>query len=114
MTGTGREVAREIRAIYGLDVVRVPLHRPSRRRYARPFICRTREQKWLRVAERVQRLAIEEARPVLIGTRSVGASEEISAILAARGIPHALLNAKQDDIEAEVVAIAGQPARVTV
>jgi preprotein translocase subunit SecA len=55
-----------------------------------------------------------QGRPVLIGTRSVRASEEISAVLGERGIDHALLNAKQDRQEAEVVALAGQPRRVTV
>jgi preprotein translocase subunit SecA len=62
------------------------------------------------VAERLQRLG----RPVLIGTRSVGASEELSRVLNDRGIAHALLNAKQDSAEAEVVAAAGQAGRVTV
>jgi preprotein translocase subunit SecA len=64
--------------------------------------------------ETVERLAIGAGRPVLIGTRSVGASEEISAILTERGIEHALLNARQDEMEAEIVAEAGQPGRVTV
>ena len=114
MTGTGREVAREIRSIYGLDVVRIPLHRPSRRLYARPRICSTQTEKWRLVADTVERLALREQRPVLIGTRSVSASEQISAVLDARGIAHALLNAKQDLSEAEVISEAGQPGRVTV
>lgn len=113
MTGTAREVAREIRAVYGLDVVRVPLHRPSRRRHGPTLVCLSREEKWQLIADRVARLA-QDGRPVLIGTRSVGASEEISAVLAERSIAHALLNAKQDDIEAEIVAQAGQSSRVTV
>ncbi len=114
MTGTAREVAREIRSVYGLDVVRIPLHRPSQRRYHPPRICVTQADKWRLVADRVEQLAMREDRPVLIGTRSVGASEEISAILNARGIDHALLNAKQDDTEADIVSQAGEPARVTV
>ena len=96
MTGTAREVAGEIRSVYGLDVVRIPLHRPSRRAYGRPRIFRTRDEKWQAVADSVQRMVVEAGRPVLIGTRSVKASEEISAVLAERGIEHALLNAKQD------------------
>ena len=65
-----------------------------------------------------QQMAQQAGRPVLIGTWSVEASEQISALLAARGVPHALLNAKQDqgeaEVVAEVVAAAGQPGRVTV
>ncbi|MBR0975312.1 MULTISPECIES: preprotein translocase subunit SecA [Bradyrhizobium] len=114
MTGTAREVAREIKSVYGLDVVRIPLNRPSQRRVARPLVCTTPAEKLRMIADRVERLAVAEGRAVLIGTRSVGASEEISAALNARGITHALLNAKQDQDEAEVVAKAGEPARVTV
>jgi preprotein translocase subunit SecA len=113
MTGTAREVAREIRAVYGLDVVRIPLHRPSRRSYEPPQVFATRAEKWRAVAATIARLTAE-GRPVLIGTRSVSASEEISAVLAEHGIEHALLNAKQDQEEADVIAAAGQPARVTV
>ncbi len=114
MTGTAREVSREIGLVYGLDVVRIPLHRPSRRQYARPVVCASQRDKWHRVAEAVEFEAVRQGRPVLIGTRSVRASEEISAALQERGIAHLLLNAKQDKEEAEVIALAGQPARVTV
>jgi preprotein translocase subunit SecA len=114
MTGTGKEVAPEIRAVYGLDVVRVPLNRPSRRRYAKPRVCTTKQQKWRLVVETVERIAVRDGRPVLIGTRSVAASEEISAVLTERGIEHALLNAMQDKSEAEIIAKAGMPGVVTV
>lgn len=114
MTGTAKEVAREIRVVYDLEVVRIPLHRPSQRRYARPCVYLTKAEKWRHVADSVERLALGQGRPVLIGTRSVGASEEISAILTARGVDHALLNARQDAQEAEIVAQAGQPGRITV
>ena len=114
MTGTAREVTREIEAVYGLDVANIPLHKPARRAYGRGHVCMTLEEKWNKVADAVEQLALAEGRPVLIGTRSVKASEEISAVLAARGIDHALLNAKQDEAEAEVISLAGQPARVTV
>ncbi len=114
MTGTAREVGREIRSVYGLDVVRIPLHRPSRRMYRPPQVCTTHAEKWRKVAASVERLAVAEGRPVLIGTRSVRASEEISAVLHEREIEHALLNAKQDQEEASIVALAGQASRVTV
>jgi preprotein translocase subunit SecA len=114
MTGTAQEVAREIASVYRLGVVRVPLHRPSRRVHAGTAFCATLAEKWAAVAESVERIACIARRPVLIGTRSVHASEELSRVLAARGIEHALLNAKQDQAEAEVIALAGQPGRVTV
>jgi preprotein translocase subunit SecA len=114
MTGTAREVAGEVQRVYGLDVVRIPLHRPSQRRHAPPRLHVTRQAKWRAIADDVERIAAGQGRPVLIGTRSVKASEEISALLGERGIEHALLNAKQDRQEAEVVARAGQPGRVTV
>jgi len=114
MTGTAQEVAGEIASVYGLAVVRVPLHRPSRRVYGEPRWCATLAEKWAAVADTVERLACIARRPVLIGTRSVKASEDLSRVLAERGIEHALLNAKQDKAEADVVALAGQPGRVTV
>jgi preprotein translocase subunit SecA len=114
MTGTAREVTREIRRVYGLETVRIPLHRQSRREYGVPVVCETRTEKWRRVAATVERLAVVGGRPVLIGTRSVQASEEISAVLREHGIQHALLNAKQDEEEARIVALAGQASRVTV
>lgn len=114
MTGTGREVAAEIQAVYGLDVSAIPLHRPSRRRLDPPRIFRTRAEKWEAVAQLVRRLSAQDGRPVLIGTRSVKASEEVSAVLQQHSIEHALLNAKQDQLEAEVIRLAGQAGRVTV
>jgi len=114
MTGTAREVAREIGFVYGLDVVEIPLHRPLQRRYGSERVCATRAEKWNTVADVVEGLAVSGRRPVLIGTRSVQSSEEVSAVLNERGITHALLNAKQDQMEAGIIALAGQPSRVTV
>ena len=113
MTGTAAEAAREIRTVYGLQVVRVPLNRPSRRVYLPDVLLPTLAAKWEAVAASAQALAAQ-GRPVLIGTRSVRASEQISAVLTAHGIAHALLNAKQDADEAAVVSEAGQAGRVTV
>ncbi len=114
MTGTAVEVAGEIAHTYGLEVVRIPLERPSCRAWWPATVCATAAEKWQRVAERAQQLAAVEGRPVLIGTRSVLASEQLSRLLQARGLPHALLNAKHDGLEAEVVAQAGQRGRITV
>ena len=114
MTGTAAEAAGEIRSVYALELARVPLHRPLRRTQQAPTVCTTLQQKWACVADVAQRLAKQEGRPVLIGTRSVQASEQISAVLSERGIEHALLNAKQDAAEAQVIAGAGQGGCVTV
>jgi len=113
MTGTAREVSREVKLVYRLDVVRIPLHKPSQRLYGTAHVSVSAAHKWQRIADVVERM-VSERRPVLIGTRSVKASEEISAVLTRRGIEHALLNAKQDKAEAEVIAAAGLPGRVTV
>jgi preprotein translocase subunit SecA len=114
MTGTAMEVAPEIGRTYGLEVVRVPLHRPSRRTTRRARCCADRASKWHAVVESIERVARGEQRPVLVGTRTVKASEELSALLAARGIEHVVLNAKQDREEAAIVARAGEAGRVTV
>ncbi len=114
MTGTAREVTREIASVYRLPVVRVPLHRPSRRIYGGTRVCGSLGEKWAAVADAVERMACIARRPVLIGTRSVKASEELSKALSERGIEHSLLNAKQDKTEADIVALAGQAGRVTV
>lgn len=114
MTGTAMEVKGEIRSVYRLDVVSIPLHKPLRRLYHPSTVCASLDEKWQRVAEVARRMAVGEGRPVLIGTRSVKASEQISAVLNAHGIVHALLNAKQDQLEADVIAQAGQPGHVTV
>ena len=114
MTGTATEVASEIGRTYGLSVVRVPLHRPSRRSVAGVRGLPDAAAKWQAVAQSAQRAAVGQGRPVLIGTRTVAASEAVSAVLQARGIAHVVLNAKQDTEEARIVAEAGAPGRVTV
>ena len=114
MTGTAREVAGEVWKTYGLDTVHVPLHRRERRTILPPLFCRHEAEKWQAVGDEVMRLTCDTGRPVLIGTRSVAASEAVSAVLAARGITHALLNARNPEAEAAIIAEAGQAGRVTV
>ena len=114
MTGTAREVAAEVWQVYRLPSVGIPLHRPVRRYCAPPRLYADADRRWSAVADTVQRVSQQEARPVLVGTRSVAASERLSQVLAARGVPHALLNARQDQAEAAVVAAAGAAGRVTV
>jgi preprotein translocase subunit SecA len=113
MTGTCREVAGEIGAVYGVPVVRVPRNRRSRRRHLPPRLHARVEARWADVVERV-RLRVDRGQPVLVGTRSIMASEELAARLARAGIDHQVLNAKQDEAEAAIVASAGGPRRVTI
>ena len=114
MTGTGREVQAELWRVYRLRTVAVPLHRPSRRVMRPPRLLADASAKWAAVVAVVREEAIVGGRPVLIGTRSVEASEQVSRVLAAAGLAHALLNARQDADEAALIADAGQAGRVTV
>jgi preprotein translocase subunit SecA len=113
MTGTAREVAGELRAIYGLRTVPIPSNRPSRRINLGTRTYRTSPQKWDAVVDAALRER-GKGRPVLIGTRSVAASELIAARLTDRGCAHVVLNARQDQAEAETVSTAGQSGRITV
>jgi preprotein translocase subunit SecA len=113
MTGTAQEVAAELWSVYRLGVAVVPTHRPLRRRLLGQRVCKNAQQKWRAVVERVRDLQAE-GRPVLIGTVSVAASEQLGASLEAAGIEHRMLNARQDADEAVVVAEAGRPRQVTV
>lgn len=113
MTGTAREVAGEMRAIYGLRTTRIPTNKPIQRRDLGVKLLATAAEKWEVVASAAQGVAAE-GRPVLIGTRSVAASERIARLLDARGVPHVVLNARQDQAEAATVAQAGQTSRITV
>jgi preprotein translocase subunit SecA len=114
MTATATEAAGEMWAVYGLGVVRVPTHRPLRRTGLGTRVFRSAEQKWRAVVAVVSEKSRVAGRPVLIGTRSVAASEHLSEFLHASGLDHVVLNARQDRDEAEIVANAGQPNRITV
>ena len=113
MTGTAAEVAGELRATYGLRCARVPTHQPRQREDLGLRILPSLETKWSAAASRVAALHAE-GRPVLVGTRSVAASDEMSAALTERGLPHQILTARQDEEEAQVVACAGEHGRITV
>jgi preprotein translocase subunit SecA len=113
MTGTASEAAGELRAVYGLRVVQIPTNRPLRRTNLGTQVFAAAEPKWIAVVDSV-RAATRANRAVLIGTRSVDASEHVGALLAKAGLQPVVLNARQDRLEAEIVAAAGQPARVTV
>jgi preprotein translocase subunit SecA len=113
MTGTAREVAAELWSVYRLPVLRMPTHRPLRRRNLGHRVYVDADAKWAAVRERIQEMN-RLGRPVLVGTRSVAASEHLSALLDEVGLPHRVLNARQDKEEAQVVAEAGQVGRITV
>jgi preprotein translocase subunit SecA len=113
MTGTAQEIAPELWSAYRLPVVRVSTNRPLQRRDLGERVYATPDEKWRAIVERVRELSTA-GRPVLVGTRSVGASDELSRLLTEAGIEHQLLNARQDKQEAEIVAGAGQQGKVTV
>lgn len=112
-TGTGSEVAGELWRVYGLRVLRIPRHRPSRLQAAAPLVHRS-AQPWVeQLVARVRELHAKQ-RPVLVATRTVAMSEELSRELTSAGLPHLVLNARQDAAEAAVVAKAGEAGRITV
>lgn len=113
MTGTAREVADELWSVYDLPVFRVPTNRPSRRTPMPPTIHRSESDKWRDIVDRARAIR-DSGRPVLIGTRSVGASEELSAELTRADVDHEVLNARQDQREAAIIARAGRARQVTV
>jgi preprotein translocase subunit SecA len=114
MSGTLSEAAGELRAVYGLRVTKIPPNRRLQRRYLGTRLSRNTDEKWRQVIERAQRMT-QMGRPVLIGTRSVAASEAVSERLSAAGLVlHTVLNARQDRAEAEIVAQAGRASRITV
>lgn len=113
MTGTAREVAGELWSIYRLRVVSVPTNRPLKRVTFPDSINPTAEKKWKSVMERVSRTH-EMGRPILVGTRSVEDSEYMSRLMNEAGLQHRVLNARQDEEEAEIIADAGQRGHVTV
>jgi preprotein translocase subunit SecA len=113
MTGTAREVARELWSVYRLRTVRVPTRRPLRRRACGERVYPGLEAKWRAIVTRIDELH-RSGRPVLVGTRSVAASEHLSRLLRQAGLHHELLNARQDRREAEIIQGAGQRGRITV
>ncbi len=113
MTGTAKEVEPELKRVYDISVVKIPTHKLSRRVRLPDYVFLTNEQRWKYVANRVTQLS-NEGRAVLVGTRSVEASEYLSDLLTTLGVTHEVLNARQDKSEAQAVAQAGHVGRVTV
>jgi preprotein translocase subunit SecA len=113
LTGTAAEASRELWRVYRLRVRRIPPNRPNRRRHRSDRCWPTRQAKWRAVADAAE-AAAARGQPVLVGTRSVEASEQVSAEFGRRGLAHVVLNARQDADEARIVADAGLAGRITV
>jgi preprotein translocase subunit SecA len=113
MTGTAATEAEELDRIYKLDVVAIPTNEPMIRTDYTDQIYKTEEAKFRAVCNEVEANHAQE-RPVLIGTTSIEISEMLSDLLLRRGIPHEVLNAKQHEREAQIIARAGRPSAVTV
>lgn len=113
MTGTAATSAREFASIYKMPTFVVPTHRPSRRRRLPTQVFVRADAKWRALTTEVAALS-SAGRPVLIGTRSIGASETVSRYLQEAGVNHVVLNAREIAREAQIVAEAGIRGRVTV
>jgi len=113
MTGTADTEAVEFKQIYDLDVVVIPTNQPMIREDLRDQIYRTEKEKFQAVHEEIRALH-ESGQPVLVGTVSIEKSERLSGILNRHGIPHNVLNAKHHEREAQIIAEAGQPGKVTI
>ncbi len=113
MTGTATEAAAEFWQIYKLPVVRIPTNRPCIREDWPTIVLPTESGKWARIVQEIHRIH-ETGRPILVGTRSVRASEHLSQLLKAENLDHQVLNAIYHRHEAQIVAGAGQPGRITV
>ena len=113
MTGTALTEEKEFRDIYGMDVVEIPTNRPVQRKDLEDAVYMTKKEKFNAVVEAVKE-AHERQQPVLVGTITIETSELLSKMLRRQGIQHTVLNAKFHELEAEIVAQAGQAGAVTI
>ncbi|MDQ3541237.1 MAG: preprotein translocase subunit SecA [Chloroflexota bacterium] len=113
MTGTAETESEEFYRIYSLPVVTIPTHKEMIRDDAGDLVFKTEQGKFNAVADEIEELTTQ-GRPVLVGTTSIEKSEHLSAMLQRRGITHSVLNAKQHEREAGIVAAAGQAGSVTI
>lgn len=113
MTGTALTEEKEFRDIYGMDVIEIPTNRPVVREDRQDAVYKTKKEKYHAVVEEVKE-AHAKGQPVLVGTITIETSEIISGLLKREGIPHTVLNAKFHEMEAEIVAGAGQHGAVTI
>ena len=113
MTGTALTEDKEFRDIYGMDVVEIPTNRPVQRKDLEDAVYKTKQEKYHAVVEAVKE-AHATGQPVLVGTITIEVSELLSKMLKKEGIQHKVLNAKYHELEAEIVADAGQHGAVTI
>ena len=113
MTGTAQTEEKEFRNIYEMDVIVIPTNKPVIRKDLDDAVYKTKKEKFHAVVDEIVKTH-EKGQPVLVGTINIDSSEEISALLKKRGIPHKVLNAKFHEMEAEIVAQAGQHGAVTI
>ena len=113
MTGTAATEEKEFRDIYGMDVVTIPTNLPIARKDLQDSVYKTKKEKLNAIVAAVE-AAHDKGQPVLVGTITIEASEEISGMLRRKGIEHKVLNAKFHELEAEIVADAGQHGAVTI
>ncbi|MEC6127335.1 preprotein translocase subunit SecA [Acinetobacter ursingii] len=113
MTGTADTEAAEMKEIYGLDVVIIPTHRPMIREDQNDLIYLNRNGKYDAIVQEIKRIQSTRA-PILVGTATIEASEVLSHKLTQAGIKHEVLNAKQHEREADIIAQAGSPDSVTI
>ncbi|CUI15770.1 Preprotein translocase subunit secA [Candidatus Protochlamydia naegleriophila] len=113
MTGTATTEANEFKEIYKLDVLEIPTHRPNKRQDFNDEIYMTEREKYNAMLKEVREIH-EKGRPILIGTESVEVSEKLSRIFKQNGLEHTVLNAKQNEREAEIVAQAGKRGSITI
>lgn len=113
MTGTAREVTGELWSVYRVSVQRIPTNKTLRRSSEKDQLFQTAEQRWKAVVRRIKDLH-SQGRPVLVGTRSVAASEHLSRMLLAASLQNNVLNASQNQEEAQIIAQAGMPGKITV
>ncbi len=113
MSGTASEAAAELQSVYKLKVVRIPTHRPSRLTDLKTQLLPTVDAKWQALVARI-RAVHQQGRPILVGTRTLEDSERISQLLASAGLKHRVLNARQDEEEAELISNAGNRGSITI
>ena len=113
MTGTADTEAEEFQQIYGLEVVVVPTHMEMVRDDMADLVYRTANEKFKAIVDGIED-CVNRGQPVLVGTASIDTSEYLSGLLKKRGISHEILNAKQHEREARIIAQAGQPSAVTI
>ena len=113
MTGTALTEENEFREIYGMDVVVVPTNKPVARVDLNDAVYKTKKEKINAIVSEIEK-AHEKGQPVLVGTITIDSSEELSEALRKKGVPHKVLNAKFHELEAEIVADAGQKDAVTI